>query len=451
MGLIIHEKRELLPYNHFTGTRVITCIIDKMGILLVLELRKIKRLSFNELLLCQSTGRISIKIKVVSMPEQISCPRCNTSINPDDRHCPQCGVNLALAAAFAEHTLTKPLKVPTGALVSPEIFVPRLGEYLIDKKMITAEELGCGLEYQRQKIAEGSPCLIGQALVDLGIIDRRKLDEAVTEQILQLQSALKRANQQLERRVQERTADLQRALSKLTELNQLKTNFVSNISHELRTPLTHMKGYLDMLLDASFGPLTPPQVDAINIIRRSEARLEKLIEDLIQFSLAARGELRLQTGSFSLNNLIHRSVSQSKTKALSRDIDLTVTLPGQPLLVQADEEKILWVLMQLIDNAIKFNRNGGRVAVEAQVEDSLACIAVVDNGIGIHKERISEIFEPFHQLDSSSTRRYAGTGLGLTMVNRILNAHGLPIKVQSTVGQGSRFAFSLPIINNCHD
>src|SRR3990172_4380030 len=428
MGLIIHEKRELLPYNHFTGTRVITCIIDKMGILLVLELRKIKRLSFSELLLCQSTGRISIKIKVVSMPEQISCPRCNPSITPDDRHCPQCGVNLALAAAFAEHTLTKPLKVHTGALVSPEIFVPRLGEYLIDKKMITAEELICGLEYQRQKIAEGSPCLIGQALVDLGIIDRRKLDEAGTEQILQLQSALKRANQQLERRVQERTADLQRALSKLTELNQLKTNFVSNISYELRTPLTHIKGYLDLLADGTLGPLAPQQTDAIQVLVKSEKRLELLIDDLIQFSLIARGEFHLQLESMDLHDAVEVAVQQSSSKAGIKSIALHRLMADDLPRVEADKAKIVWVLIQLIDNAIKFTQEGGSVRVTASSDKNEVALTVEDTGIGIPPERIPEIFEPFHQLDGAHTRRYSGTGLGLALVRRIIEAHGTMIR-----------------------
>jgi signal transduction histidine kinase len=91
------------------------------------------------------------------------------------------------------------------------------------------------------------------------------------------------------------------------------------------------------------------------------------------------------------------------------------------------------------------------VVVETKAEENLASVAVIDTGIGIPEDRITEIFEPFHQLDGSITRKYAGTGLGLTMVNRILNAHGLPIKVQSVLGRGSRFAFSLPLTNHHHD
>lgn len=385
------------------------------------------------------------------MPDHISCPRCNHPVDPHAHHCSNCGVNLALAAALAERTLTEPVKVPTGALVSPEVLVPRLGDYLIEKDLVSREDLQHGLEYQRKKLQAGESCLIGQALVELGIINRSNLDKAVTEQILQLQSALNKANLELEDRVQTRTADLQRALSKLTELNQLKTNFISNISHELRTPLTHIKGYLDMLIDASFGPLTVEQINAIQVIKRSEARLEKLIENLIQFSLAARGELSINLSNFSLSKIIDLTISQLSTKAHNNHIAIRTILSETTPWVHADEEKIGWVLMQLIDNAIKFTPDGGQVNIITQVENGLVSIAIEDNGIGIPEDRISEIFEPFHQLDGSMTRRYSGTGLGLTMVNRILNAHGLPIKVQSTVGKGTRFSFSLPLVNHYDD
>jgi len=125
--------------------------------------------------------------------------------------------------------------------------------------------------------------LLGQVLRELQLVDAETLDQVITEQILQLQSALREANRQLERRVEERTRDLQRALERLTELNQLKANFIANISHELRTPLAHLKGYLDLLKENGFGALNEQQKGAVDILQRSELRLEKLIEDLISF------------------------------------------------------------------------------------------------------------------------------------------------------------------------
>ena len=384
------------------------------------------------------------------MTVQISCPECNHPVDLESRHCETCGVDLPMAAALAESAFTSSVTYQSGGVIAPEVLVPRLGDTLIEKGMVRALDLQSALEYQLEMEAAGKPLLIGQALVDLKLIDRASLDEAVTEQILQLQIALQQSNRQLEQRVQERTSDLQHALNKLTELNQLKSNFISNISHELRTPLTHLKGYLDILSDLSLGPLSAQQVEALQVLKRAENRLERLIDDLIQFSLAARGELSLRVNAFSLEDLIAQVISQAGLKARSKDISVRTTICKDLPPVQADQEKVGWVLTQLLDNAIKFTPRGGRVGIEARLENDLASVSVKDTGIGIPSDRISEIFEPFHQLDGSVTRRYAGTGLGLAMVRRILEAHGSLIKVESVLGKGSQFEFSLPITQNSH-
>jgi len=384
------------------------------------------------------------------MTLQISCPRCNQPVDSRSRNCEHCGVNLALAAALAESAFSPSLPMPTDIPITPEALVPRLGEYLIEKELLHPADLQLALRYQREKAAKGEPVLIGQALVELGLIDRTSLDEVVTEQIIQLQSALQETNRQLEQRVEERTADLQRALDKLTELNQLKSNFISSVSHELRTPLTHIKGYLDILSDLSLGPLTPLQIDALQVLKRAEARLEKLIDDLIQFSLVARGELSLQLCTFQLNELIDIAAAKSVSKAGSKQISMDVSLPDDLPHVLADKEKIEWVLTQLLDNAIKFTPPGGKVSVDAQQNNDWVAVMVKDSGIGIPAERISEIFEPFHQLDSSVTRRYPGTGLGLAMVRRILDAHNSRLEVSSSAGKGSQFEFTLRVANQNH-
>ena len=143
--------------------------------------------------------------------------------------------------------------------IAPETLVPRLGDLLIERGLLLPEDLESALDHQQQKIQKGEPCLIGQALIELGFVDQQSIDEVVTIQIFELQNQLERANTNLEFQVAERTEELQKALDKLTELNQLKSNFISNISHELRTPLTHIKGYLDILADHSLGPLTASQ------------------------------------------------------------------------------------------------------------------------------------------------------------------------------------------------
>lgn len=384
------------------------------------------------------------------MVVRISCPRCNQPVNPESRHCDLCGVDLALAAIAAEHAIPQPIQLPVNLPRVPEALVPRLGEYLIEKGILAQEGLQHALIYQEEMAAAGKPVLIGQALLDLGLISRAALDEAITDQILQLQTALHKTNQQLEQRVEERTIELQRAFKKLTELNQLKSNFLANISHELRTPLTHLKGYLDILADESLGPLTRQQAEALAVLKRSESRLERLIDDLIRFAQAARGELSVNPSPFDLSKLIDQVLAQSMAKAREKQVSVMASLPQELPFVHADQEKINWVLMQLLDNAIKFTPEKGRVRIDAQVDGNIVSVGVNDTGIGIPPERVNEIFEPFHQLDGSVTRRYAGTGLGLAMVRRILEAHGLAIKVESVNGKGSRFEFPLPIAGHSH-
>src|SRR5688500_4159130 len=157
--------------------------------------------------------------------------------------------------------------------LTPEMLVPRMGEYLIQKGLISAESLQNALNYQQEEIAKGNSILLGQALLDLKLLERADLDQAVTEQIIQLRSALQAASRTLERRVEERTAALQKALERVSELSQLKANFVSNISHELRTPLTHIKGYVELLVTESLGSITEDQRHALHVkIGRASCR-----------------------------------------------------------------------------------------------------------------------------------------------------------------------------------
>jgi signal transduction histidine kinase len=376
----------------------------------------------------------------------LSCPHCGSKVDAQGTLCRYCGVNLAFAAVMAEREIKLPLQVPMGTPMKPEILVPRLGDYLIEKGVLTQEELEKGLAYQRQHKEAGNPVLIGQALVELGFISPDALDQAITVQILLLQSALKQTNLELDERVQERTSELQAALEKLTELNQLKSNFISSISHELRTPLTHIRGYLEVLADGSLGELSGSQVESIVAIIKAEERLEALIENLIQFSLAARGELTLRWDKVDLAKIATDAVQQSLHKARNKDIDLTAHITSGLPSVNGDRDKLLWVVYQLIDNGIKFTPNGGCVEVDVANTNNTITVSVRDTGIGIPADRLEEIFEPFHQLDGSSTRKYGGTGIGLALMNRIIDAHMSKIGVSSQDGQGSKFSFSLPVL-----
>lgn len=328
--------------------------------------------------------------------------------------------------------------------LTPEMLVPRLGEALVRAGHITELDLQKALAYQDECVSRGSTILLGQALLDLKLIDQATLDQAVTEQIIQLRSALQAANRTLERRVHERTAELQSALQRLAELNQMKANFVANISHELRTPLTHIKGYMELMISDSLGPLTEEQRHGLQVSQKAADRLGNLIEDLIMFSMASHGELSLKQEPLDLRRLVSMAVRNVTQKAEERGVSIGVVARDDVPMVQGDSEKIVWVLNQLLDNAVKFTPSGGRVVINLKEESSnLVMVTVTDTGIGIPSNRMQEIFEPFHQLDGSSTRRAGGTGLGLSLVRQIIEAHGSLLDVTSVEGRGTTFKFPL--------
>jgi len=328
--------------------------------------------------------------------------------------------------------------------LSPEMLVPRMGEYLIQKGLITDENLQQALDYQLKQTEKNESILLGQALIDLKFVERGDLDQAVTEQILLLRSALQSSNRTLERRVEERTAELQQALERVSELSQLKANFISNISHELRTPLTHIKGYVELLVSGSLGPITEEQKHALQVSQQSSAKLEDLIEDLIMVSLATRGDLNIRLDDMDIRRIANLAVKSYSSKAENREIKLYTVVDEDVPFVQADSQKIGWALSHLIDNGLKFTSSGGSVVVSIKKEgDNLVTVSVTDTGIGIPSNRFTEIFETFHQLDGSSTRHHGGTGLGLSLVREIIEAHGSMIEVQSIEGHGSTFKFPL--------
>ena len=328
--------------------------------------------------------------------------------------------------------------------LTPEMLIPRMGEYIVQKGLISDVDLQKALAYQQEQASKGIHCLLGQALMDLNLLGRDDLDQVVTEQIIQLRSALQASNRNLEQRVKDRTADLNAALNRLSELSQMKANFVANISHELRTPLTHVKGYLELLVTDSLGKVTEDQRHALQVSQRAATRLEGMIEDLIMFSLASRGEMSMKLDKVDIRRLVSLATTSAFNKAEERGVRVLASALDSVPAVQADPEKIGWVVNQLLDNGIKFTPSGGSVVINLKEEgNNLVQISITDTGIGIPQHRLKEIFEPFHQLDGSSTRHYGGTGLGLSLVRQIVEAHGSLLDVQSIEGKGSTFKFPL--------
>jgi len=373
------------------------------------------------------------------------CPQCASPLPRDARTCPNCGVDLSLIALLAERGYLEGIPQAAPFPTTPEAVVPRIGEYMIEQGLLTTAQLETALARQREMSERGQRRLLGQTLVEMKLVDRETLDRAVTRQIIELHAALQEVNRTLERRVAERTAELRRALERLTELNQIKANLISNVSHELRTPLAHILGYVELLEEGQLGPLTDEQTKAMAVIHRGTDRLGRLIEDLIEFSTASRSGVVLKLQQVDLPALMRGVIERSQAKAEKAGVRLALHVTPEVRALQADPEKLGWVLFQLVDNGIKFTPNDGEVSLAASRDGPLVRLSVADTGIGIPPDRVEEIFEPLHQLDGSPTRRYGGTGLGLALVKLIVGAHGSQIRVESELGKGTSLSFLLPV------
>jgi two-component system sensor histidine kinase ResE len=279
----------------------------------------------------------------------------------------------------------------------------------------------------------------------MGFISREALDHAITGQILKLQGALQDANKNLELRVQERTNELEVAYKKLSELTELKSNFISNISHELRTPLTHIQGYVDLFLNGDGYTVDEEMKQGLLVMQRAAERLNNLISDLIMFSTTETGTLKLRKQIFNVKETAARCVSQYEPIAEQKKISLKLSCQPEQVEVFADEDRITWVIKQLLDNAIKYSHQNGLVTLKLDQENEEVVICVEDNGIGFEASKIEEIFEPFHQLDGSLKRHQGGTGIGLALAKRIVEAHKSKISTWSEVDKGTKFEFRLPI------
>jgi len=223
----------------------------------------------------------------------VNCPHCGQRLPFDSRVCPNCGLDMALVTLLAERAYAG--GVPSAGLIAPlpAAAIPKLGAFLLEQHLITEDQLGLALARQHEAEARGTRRLLGQTLVELGYVTRETIDQAVNNQILELHAALTTSNRQLEQRVEERTAELRRALERLSELNQLKANLISNVSHELRTPLAHIKGYTELMSDGQLGPLNDEQANALGVVRRAT---EHVLVDLAVILLFSRRHARKLEG-----------------------------------------------------------------------------------------------------------------------------------------------------------
>ena len=228
-----------------------------------------------------------------------------------------------------------------------------------------------------------------------------------------------------------------------------KDQFLSNISHELRTPLNSIIGFTDLLLtqDLGGGPLSEQQRDFLDTVARNGRHLLELINELLDLQRIAAGRMELRPEPVDLPALLTEAAGSVHAQAQQRRHALVVEPPAEGLRVFADRGRVRQVLLNLLSNAIKFTPDGGRITVVAASTNggAAARVAVTDSGIGIAPEDQVKLFQEFVQLDASASRKYEGTGLGLALSRRLIELHGGAIGVESEVGKGSTFWFTLPV------
>jgi len=226
--------------------------------------------------------------------------------------------------------------------------------------------------------------------------------------------------------------------------NKHKSEFLANMSHELRTPLNAILGYTELILDNIYGDVPDKIREVLERLDKNGRHLLNLINDVLDLSKIEAGQLVLSLDEYSMEDVIQTVITAVEALAAEKNLKLNVMIPADLKIGKGDQQRIAQVLLNLVGNAIKFTEQG-EVKVEVGVSDETFFISVSDTGPGISKPDQKKIFEEFQQADGSSTREKGGTGLGLSIAKKIVEMHGGQIWVESTLGKGSNFRFTLPI------
>ena len=326
-------------------------------------------------------------------------------------------------------------------------------------------------------VAAGPTNKLWGVLVVHACREKRVWQESEVQLLQQIANQLAIAVQQasLFEQLQQQLTERQQAQQQLTERNQqlgasneelaratrLKDEFLANMSHELRTPLNAIMGMSEGLQEQVFGIVNEQQIKALQTIERSSSHLLELINDILDVAKIESGQMELDCTPVSINHLCQSSLPFIKQQALQKRIQLEIKVPLNLPDLLIDERRMRQVLINLLNNAVKFTPNGGRITLEVSVQQRRADpdsvdspphflvketlqIAVIDTGIGIAPEDINKLFQPFIQIDGALNRQYQGTGLGLALVKRIVELHGGQVGLTSEVGVGSCFTIDLP-------
>ncbi len=259
------------------------------------------------------------------------------------------------------------------------------------------------------------------------------------KKVMERTEHLRQANEELERR----RLELEFVNAELRKANETKNRFLATVSHELRTPLNSVIGFSELLKGQAFGPLNDKQMEYVNYIHTSGKHLLQLINNILDISKIEAGRMELNKEDVEVEPLIEQAITTVRPVAEARDIEIhsRVDYRGS---IKGDRAKLRQILLNLLTNAVKFNRDGGRVDVEAWLEGGEFVVSVKDTGIGIRKEDLPKVWMEFERIGDEERRSIEGTGLGLSVTKRLVELHGGRIWVESEYGKGSTFTFTIP-------
>jgi signal transduction histidine kinase len=265
---------------------------------------------------------------------------------------------------------------------------------------------------------------------------------AILAEIEEKRAQLEQLNSQLN----ESNRELNEANAKLRELSELKEEFLALTTHDLRSPLTVISGVISFFTSGRLGELSPEQKNMVAMMERNTQNLIELVNDLLDASKLESGTMRLDVASIDLRGIIDELHEAMEPLAREKGITLKEILPTRLPPVTADRAKLRRILVNLLSNALKFTPKGGHVEVRAgQEEDGRVRLSVSDTGVGIAPDDVKRLFDKYEQARSRATRGEKGTGLGLYITKQLVELHGSEITVNSEIGHGSTFTFTLPI------
>ncbi|MBE3122366.1 MAG: PAS domain-containing sensor histidine kinase [Thermoplasmata archaeon] len=246
---------------------------------------------------------------------------------------------------------------------------------------------------------------------------------------------------------------IKKQIVQLKKLDGVKTDFLNTTSHELRTPVTSIKGYIQMLLKQTLGEITEEQKKALEVLLRNTNRLDHLIQDILDISRLESETMKFITEKIDVTKIVKEIAETMQVSADLKGIKINIDIQKEIPNLMIDQERIKQVLMNLVDNAIKFSPDGSMIHIKTRKEKEDVLFEVQDFGRGIPKNKQKKIFERFYQVDSGIDRKFGGVGLGLTISKKIIDTYGGQIWVDSTIGKGSSFKFSVPLqtVKNIED